>query len=63
MGTSGLVGQFAMVEVMGTSPQVLLQILLMHFILPGIIAGLTAYLMRRQGLIKEGDMKLTGFKH
>lgn len=63
MGTSGLVGQFAMIEVMGTSPGVLLQIALMHFILPGLLAWVTAFLMRRQGLIKDGDMKLTGFKH
>lgn len=62
MGTSGLVGQFAMTEVMGTSPQVLLQIALMHFILPGLIAWITAYIMRRRGIIKDGDMKLSGMK-
>lgn len=63
MGTSGLVGQFAMTEVMGTSPSVLLQIALMHFVLPGIIAGLSAMIMRRQGMIQAGDMKLEGMKH
>ncbi|UUM10810.1 PTS sugar transporter subunit IIC [Clostridiaceae bacterium HFYG-1003] len=63
MGTSGLVGQFAMTEVMGTSPQVLLQIALMHFILPGVIAWAVAALMRRRGLIQPGDMKLASIKH
>ncbi len=63
MGTSGLVGQFAMTEVMGTSPSVLLQIALMHFVLPGIIAGVSAMIMRRRGLIQAGDMKLEGMKH
>lgn len=63
MGTSGLVGQFAMIEVMGTSPGVLFEIGLMHFVLPGIIAWLTVKLMRQQGLIKAGDMKLEGIKH
>ena len=63
MGTSGLVGQFAMIEVMGTSPGVLLEIALMHFILPALIAWVTVSLMRRQGLIKAGDMKLEGIKH
>ena len=62
MGTSGLVGQFAMTEVMGTSPQILLQMALMHFIFPGIIAGITAHIMRRRGMIKDGDMKLEEVK-
>lgn len=62
MGTSGLVGQFAMTEVMGSSPQLLLQMAAMHFILPGIIAGLTAHIMRRRGIIKDGDMKLEEVK-
>lgn len=62
MGTSGLVGQFAMTEVMGTSPQVLLQIALMHFVLPGLIAGVTAFIMRRRGIIRDGDMKLAEVK-
>lgn len=63
MGTSGLVGQFAMVETMGSSPGVLGQIALMHFILPGLIAWATVLLLRRRGLIKLGDMKLEGIKH
>lgn len=58
MGTSGLVGQFAVIDTMGASTEVLIQIGLMHFILPGIIALLVAKWMRRVNLIKPGDMKL-----
>lgn len=58
MGTSGLVGQFAMVDVMGTSPRTFILILLMHFIFPGVISLVVANFMRSKGLIKPGDMKL-----
>ena len=58
MGTSGFVGQFATIEVMGRTPGVFILILLMHFILPGIIAYVVSQGMRRKGLIKTGDMKL-----
>lgn len=58
MGTSGLVGQFAAIDVMGASPIVLITILLMHFILPGLIAYGVSEWMRKKGLIKPGDMKL-----
>ncbi len=58
MGTSGLVGQFAMIEVMGATPGVLLQIAVMHFILPGLIAWIVVRIMRSKGLIQPGDMKL-----
>lgn len=58
MGTSGLVGQFATIEVMGTSPRVMIMILLMHFILPGLISYSVSKWMRRKGYIKPGDMKL-----
>lgn len=58
MGTSGLVGQFAMVDVMGASPRTLILILLMHFILPGAISLGVANFMRSKGWIKAGDMKL-----
>ena len=58
MGTSGLVGQFAAIEVMGSSPVVLLMILLMHFILPGLISYIVGQWMRRRGLIKPGDMRI-----
>ena len=61
MGTSGLVGQFMTWQTMaGTENGVILfiKILLLHFILPGAIAWLTSYFMRKKRIIKEGDMKL-----
>lgn len=58
MGTSGLVGQFAVIDTMGTGPDVLLQIGLIHFILPAIISLLVAKWMRKRNLIKPGDLKL-----
>ena len=58
MGTSGLVGQVAMIEVMGATPTVFLQIAFMHFILPGILASAIASSMRKLGWIHSGDMKL-----
>ncbi len=38
MGTSGLVGQFAVIEVMGSNPRTFITILLLHLILPGVIS-------------------------
>lgn len=58
MGTSGLVGQFATVDAMGATPKVFILILMMHFILPGIIAFVVSEVMRKKGLINKGDMKL-----
>ncbi len=58
MGTSGLVGQFALVETMGSSPKVFISMILMHFILPGLISYLVAKWMKKKGYIKAGDMKL-----
>lgn len=59
MGTSGLVGQFATIDAMGASPRTLILILLMHFILPGLISFIVSEWMRKKGLIKPGDMKLS----
>lgn len=56
MGTSGLVGQFATVETMGTGSLPLIVIL--HFIAPAVISLLVSEYMRRKGWIKSGDMKL-----
>ncbi len=58
MGTSGLVGQFATIDVMGGTPKTFILILLMHFILPGIISLGVSEWMRKKGFIKFGDMKL-----
>ncbi len=58
MGTSGLVGQFATIDVMGGSPRVLITILFMHIILPGLISYGVSGWMRKKDYIKPGDMKL-----
>ena len=36
----------------------IIKIALLHFILPGIIAFIVSYIMRKKGIIQEGDMKL-----
>ncbi|TVQ40482.1 MAG: PTS sugar transporter subunit IIC [Spirochaetaceae bacterium] len=56
MGTSGLVGQVATVETMG--PGSIPAILLLHFILPALLALLFSEIMRRKGWIRTGDMAL-----
>ena len=61
MGSCGLVGQIMTFQTMSaTMPTgvVLFQIILMHFILPGIIALAVSEFMRKKGWIKDGDMKL-----
>lgn len=58
MGTSGLVGQFATIDTMGSSPKVIILIILMHFILPGIISFIVSEWMRKTGWINRGDMSL-----
>ena len=58
MGTSGFVGQFGAIDAMGSSASVLFQIGLMHFLLPALLTVIIAEIMRKTGLIKEGDMKL-----
>lgn len=62
MGTSGLVGQFSAYATMvgeGVSPLVALgEILLMHFVLPAVIAFAISQGMRKAGWIKDGDMKI-----
>lgn len=62
MGSSGLVGQFMAYDSMvavGVSPvTALLEILLMHFVLPAVVTLAIAEGMRKLGLIKSGDLKL-----
>lgn len=58
MGTSGLVGQFAMIDTMGASTKTFILIAFMHFILPGFISFGVSEWMRRKGFIKKGDMKI-----
>lgn len=56
MGTSGLVGQFATIETMGTASLPL--ILLLHFLAPAVITLIVSEYMRKKDWIKPGDMKL-----
>ena len=61
MGTAGLVGQITTYQTMvaEASPAiVLLKIALLHFILPAALSLGISELMRKKGLIKDGDMKL-----
>ncbi len=62
MGSAGLVGQFMAYDSMvaaGFSPVVtLLEIILMHFILPAVISLSVAEAMRKMKLIKPNDLKL-----
>lgn len=62
MGTAGLVGQInayqTMVESGMSSGVVLFQIILMHFVLPGILALIISEFMRKKNWIKDGDMRL-----
>ena len=61
MGTAGLVGVFGVIEasqeIMSTG-QLWTAIILLMFVLPAVIAGVVAYVMRRMGWLVAGDMKL-----
>ena len=62
MGTAGLVGQINAYQDMVAngmnSGVVLIEILVMHFILPAVIALIVSEIMRKRDIIKDGDMKL-----
>ena len=62
MGSAGLVGQFMAYESMvsaGFTPVIaLLEIMIMHFILPAALTLSIAEAMRKINLIKFGDLKL-----
>ena len=64
MGSAGLVGQFmayeSMISAEFTPVVALLEILLMHFILPAAISLAIAEGMRKLKLIKPNDLKLEG---
>lgn len=61
MGTSGLVGQISTINTMAANRSLsilLVQILLLHFILPALISYITYKIMYKKGLIKDNDMKI-----
>ncbi len=62
MGSAGLVGQFMSYESMlnaGFSPVItLIEILVMHFVLPAALSLVVAEGMRKAGLIKKNDLRL-----
>ena len=62
MGSAGLVGQFMAYDSMiaaGVSPLVtLLEIAVMHFVLPALVCLGIAEAMRKLNLIKKDDLKL-----
>ena len=61
MGTSGLVGNITTWATMSgtrSGPVLLLQIIILHFILPAVLSLAISELMRKKGWIKQGWMKL-----
>ena len=61
MGTSGLVGQISTINTMAANRSLsilLVQILLLHFILPALISYITYKIMYKKGLIKDNDTKI-----
>ena len=62
MGSAGFVGQIAaygaMLETGMSSKVALIQIIIMHFVLPAVVTLIFSEGMRKAGLIKDGDMKL-----
>lgn len=61
MGTAGFVGVFGVLQASAatlSTATIWWAIVLLMFLLPAVIAGIVAWLMRRAGWIKVGDMKL-----
>ena len=62
MGSAGFVGQIAaygaMIETGMSSKVALIQIIIMHFVLPAVVTLIFSEGMRKAGWIKDGDMKL-----
>lgn len=62
MGSAGFVGQIAaygaMLEIGMSSKVALIQIIIMHFVLPAVVTLIFSEGMRKAGWIKDGDMKL-----
>ena len=63
MGTSGLVGVFGVIEATGQSGHISgavmwVGIVLLMFVAPAIICFLISEIMRKKGIIKQGDLKI-----
>lgn len=61
MGTCGLVGQFGALAAMGdtvSTPALLLQIALMHFILPGMLTFAFHMVLTKAGWVHSGDLRI-----
>ncbi len=58
MGTSGLVGPITTLNDMGFTTQTFIAIGLLHFVLPTALSYLIYIFLRKQGKIKDGDLKL-----
>ena len=58
MGTSGFVGQFGAFEAMGFTPKSVIEVLLMHFILPALLTLLFDLILRKMKWVKPGYMTL-----
>jgi len=58
MGTSGLVGPLTTFQDMGFSVNVLISVILLHFVFPATITFVFLIVLRKMGKIKDGDLKL-----
>ncbi len=58
MGTSGLVGQINTFTTMGFTSEVLIKVLLLHFILPAVLTYVFYIVLKKAGKIKDGDLTL-----
>ena len=59
MGTCGLVGPLGIISAMGAkSGRMWIGLAAVCFILPGVLAFVFNELLRKAGLVKDGDMKL-----
>ena len=61
MGSAGFVGQIMAYQTMtqiASSKIVVLQIIVMHFVLPALLTFIISEYMRKKEWIKEGDMAL-----
>ena len=61
MGTCGFVGQIGTINAMESVSKgtVVLNMALLHFVLPAIISYIVYLVLKNKGIIKDGDMKLS----